>query len=145
ETVERARRMMGAGGPSFSPDGRRLFTGPGRKGMNCFDRKTRTQTVLWKELEFEAFTALPGAECYASVVVERQGEERELTWVTFWDPRTEEVLRRVKVRESVSRERLRRRKLDRPAFGEITFSPDGRLLASVERDGVVRLWDLLAG
>src|SRR5262249_59005447 len=51
----------------------------------------------------------------------------------------------VKVRESVSRERLRRRKLDRPAFGEITFSPDGRLLASVERDGVVRLWDLLAG
>jgi WD40 repeat protein len=145
ETVERSRGTMGAGGPSFSPDGRRLFPGPGRKGMDRFDRKTRTQGVMWKGLEFEAFAALPGAECYASVVREEQAKERVVTWVILWDPRTEEVLRRVKLTESGSGESLRRLKRGESGLGEITFSPDGRLLASVERDGVVRLWDLLAG
>src|SRR5205823_5470600 len=125
-TGREVRRFSGVSGailPAFSPDGRTLAAATN----SC-------TVVLW---DVESGRLLPASADPPLVVRDLQYRDggRQLLGIaerlTAWDPATGRELRRYPEVQT--------------QYGVTALSPDGRLLAGIDADGAVRLWDASTG
>ena len=108
----------------FAPDGRHLFTGSKDRSVRLVELSGAGKfTFSDRQEDVLSLAVHPGG---ASVVV--TGLEPDLTW---WNTQTGE-----KIRAAAGH---------RGAVHELTFSSDGKLLASAGADGTIKLWDGTTG
>jgi WD40 repeat protein len=113
---------------AFFPDGKSLVTGSTQRTASIWETATGKQTFEFKEHrgQLHCVAVSPDGKMVAS------GEEFSDNTILLWDPSTGQVLHKLKGHKG-------------QAVHALSFSPDGKMLASSGHDGKILVWDPSTG
>jgi len=123
---------------AFSPDGKLIAAGGGRSnpevfGVQVWDVATQEQLLKLDEGVNSIAFSPDGAMLATAVGNSWSGEGA----AKLWDVKTGELLADLTIQGKTDQ-------LFIHAYSDITFNPDGTLLAAINADGDVQLWDVIS-